>query len=541
MVRLFPLLLACLATLTFLAPTSRAQAPKVGDWYEDSTDLGFKIKTPKDWEFIPSQPDERYVVGKYDPKTLKYVQLGRDWDSTLFLHTWIVKLDNRVKPEEEKEDDGPIRIIGGKKLETIEDWLDDNVGKLKKDEEKSRTISKTPATEYEFVGKEGDEEYRVYVMAYELEPGLTVAFVANGPGDHKKWKKYSTTYQRIGKSFQRVEVERVEVSHEGMDTSSALRSQKRAKLQDEVSRTPGWELYETDNYFIISNNDDKEFIEELMERLEAIREQYELYYPPEQAEKLRARAAEEAKKKEEEGGDEDGDGPVIDLDDILNRRTSSGGADPMELAKCSVVRVCKDQAQYHSYGGPGGSAGYWASFHEELVIYDDKKGGGRRDTWAVLNHEAFHQYIFYFYGSLAPHSWYNEGTGDFYSGFQLKGSRFRLKPFDWREGLIQENLKAGRYAPLKDIVRWTQGEYYGGNELGLGGGENYAQGWSMIYFFRTGPKKCRDWNPAWNGILDTYLETLAFTGDLDAAIDAAFADVDWEELEEAWKKYTLSL
>ena len=296
MARTFLLTLACLTTLCAFAPTASAQAPKVGkEWYEDSTDLGFKIKTPKDWEFIPSQPGEDHILGKYDPKTLKYVQLGRDYDSTLFLHTWLVKIDTREKPEEaaEEGEDETIRItIGGNSsITTIEEWLEDNIrGRLKKDHERSTKVSKTPATEYEFVGKEGDEEFRVYVMTYDLEPGLQVAFVANGPGDHKKWKKYSTTFKKIGKSFKRVEVEKTVVSHEGKDTSSAIRSQKRAKLQDEVSRTPGWELYETDNYFVISNNDDKEFIQELLKRLEAIREQYEIYYPPEQAERLRQEA-----------------------------------------------------------------------------------------------------------------------------------------------------------------------------------------------------------------------------------------------------------
>jgi hypothetical protein len=57
-----------------------------------------------------------------------------------------------------------------------------------------------------------------------------------------------------------------------------------------------------------------------------------------------------------------------------------------------------------SYGGPGGSAGYWNWGTQELVFFDDKGGDGRNDTWLVLNHEAFHQFIFYFYGNISPHS-----------------------------------------------------------------------------------------------------------------------------------------
>ena len=46
--------------------------------------------------------------------------------------------------------------------------------------------------------------------------------------------------------------------------------------------------------------------------------------------------------------------------------------------------------------------------------------GGRRtsnrDSLLVLYHEAFHQYIYYAVGEVAPHDWFNEGHGDYFSG-----------------------------------------------------------------------------------------------------------------------------
>ena len=203
--------------------------------------------------------------------------------------------------------------------------------------------------------------------------------------------------------------------------------------------------------------------------------------------------------------------------------------------------MCLNRSQYTSYGGPPNSAGYWNPGDEELVIYDDKESGGRGKTWSTLNHEAFHQYIHYFYGNLAPHSWYNEGTGDFYAGYKLNGrGKFDLERFDWRVRLIQQNLRDSKYAPLKELVNWEQGEYYGTNEYGLDQGDNYAQGWSFIYFLRTGKKgKARGWDPVWDLILDTYLDSLAATGDLDRSVEKAFAGVDWAAMEEAWKAYTL--
>ena len=220
-----------------------------------------------------------------------------------------------------------------------------------------------------------------------------------------------------------------------------------------------------------------------------------------------------------------------------------------ERSHCSIVRVCISADDYHSYGGPPSSAGFWNNHTEELVLYDDKAVGGRRDTWSVLNHEAFHQYIYYFYGNLSPHSWYNEGTGDFYSGYKYaKNKTFTLEKFDWRDKTIQEAIRGNKpdanppkitYCPLAEFVKWTQPEYYGSNKYSLGGGENYAQGWSFIYFLRTAKQNhFSGWNTAWDGILDTYFRVLASSSKLEQAVDEAFKGIDFDTLEAAWKAYT---
>ena len=105
-----------------------------------------------------------------------------------------------------------------------------------------------------------------------------------------------------------------------------------------------------------------------------------------------------------------------------------------------------------------------------------------------------------------------------------------------RKDTIKELLREGKTIPLKEFVRWTQSEYYGNNSYKLGGFECYGQGWSFVYFLRMSDK-VRGWNKDWDKILPTYLEVLAETGDLDEAIDKAFAGVDWDELESTWKNF----
>jgi len=529
MLRTFTLVVAALGAVLALPGTLEAQVPKLGrDYYEDSVDIGFRVKAIKDWDFIPPSPNEPNLIGKYAPPNSQYIMLRGG--AALFLNVWMVKFDRR----EEK----------GRGARDIDAWMSDRIDEGKGwrragDEEPEDLTKKVdlPATSYVYEGlstngTQGNEAQPIRALAtvYKMGPDLDIAIIGIGPGD-KKWGSYEKTYSSMAKSLRRVDIEALEVSG-----GSDPRSKKRASLQMDIAKAGGdWVLEETPNYFIVTSNHDRDFIEELKERLEAIRAVYEADYPADKARKVK-------KQKDEAGGDAEHEKPKEGEDedeDEDSQDRSISAIDPMILSRTSVVRICRDRDEYFQYGGPGGSAGYWNWREEELVLYDDKASRGRDFTWGVLSHEAFHQYIFYFYGNLSPHSWYNEGTGDYYFGHDYKYKRFILSEAKNRKSDVQQMIREGNYAPLKDIVRWSQQEYYVGNPLGLGAGECYAQGWSIIYFLRTGEaNKASGWQRAWGKILDKYLATLASTGDRDEAVDAAFAGVDWEALEKSWLDYT---
>jgi hypothetical protein len=225
-----------------------------------------------------------------------------------------------------------------------------------------------------------------------------------------------------------------------------------------------------------------------------------------------------------------------------------------------VVRVCKDKEQYHQYGGSPSSAGYWNSGSRELVFYEDRSA--KKDALRVLNHEAFHQYIHYSCGSIAPHSWFNEGHGDYFAGFNYSPAAGKFVPakFSWRAD-IKSILGSGRHVPLQRFVTLTQQEYY------ANGAANYSQGWGFVWFLR------QQKNPEWKPILPVYFDTLKreiskYVDDwkaqriadgepvsdegpsfipqevelnaMEAAVKAAFAGFDekkWAKLEKEWKDF----
>jgi len=532
-----------LLALTLVGRTAAAwQEPKLGaDWYEDKVDLGFKVRSPKDWQFVPASPLEPNMIGRYAASNGQYVNLGGE--AFVLVTLYLVKFDRRSSAAEPEQlaAEGESVDPSSSAATDVESWMTSGIDEGSRWHRVAAPVDlkgssiKAKTSIYEGLSARGRTEaepkpVRAHVTEFELAPDLFVALVGLGPGE-KKWRPYEKAYEAIAKTLQRIEVP---LEPRRADAGLDPRALKQKKLEAEVARSPGWSLYETPNYFILSSYDDKQFIEELKTRLEGIRAVYERDYPPARARRLQL-APETPDVGVAPGG-------------VPSSERTSITVDPLELARTSVVRVCKDRDQYLRYGGPLNTGGYFRSVEEELVIFDDKQERGREFTWGVLSHEAFHQYIFAFYGNVAPHSWYNEGTGDYYYGFEYRNGKFKQGPARNRQDTLVSLIGEDRHAPLRDFVRWPKSWYYavgkpGNPGNGKGGGalsqpECYAQGWSLIWFLRTGAGKAKGWQESWGSILDKYLETLLETGELDQAVDKAFEGVDWDLFEASWLAYT---
>jgi hypothetical protein len=320
----------------------------------------------------------------------------------------------------------------------------------------------------------------VALVAFEkegIEYGIRIS------GTARRREDFEAAIKTIGKSFLFFDPKAKQL--EALDVLEGVNITAKRRGEIEKGLITGWgiEVSPKKNYVVIYNtkkNKNRQLARTIADRIEKIREQvYEVQFPP---------------------------------------------AQPVKTV--SIVRVCGDRTEYFAYGGPGGSAGYWNSYAEELVFYDASPA--RKvddDTLAVLYHEAFHQYIFYSVGSVAPHSWFNEGHGDYYAGSKyISSGKFKIGPFDWRVGTVKNAIAEGPrasemkkdasgvekrvytgnhgYTPLKDLVAFSQRDYYSYP------GVSYAQGWSLIYFLREGVPKNKQWNAKWGKILDKYFNAL---------------------------------
>lgn len=451
----------------------------------------FSLKIFPDWEQVPIDPTEQWEVAKfYDP-----ANKGDYFRPELTVF--------RIAKNEPVDGGSLTGSGGGKRPEIPPEILERFKPKGAYQLSMARLIvppgEKLPDEKdfKEFVSSEkvkgkvwtasiahqkGDKNATVFAQLVTFEKdGVEYGIYCNCTEQRRKG--FEPAYRTIAKSFQFFDERAKDVATLDVLDGVNISPGRRSKIERSMIKGWGVSVSPKKNYIVIYNtnrNKNKALARQLAERIELIREQiYEKQFP---------------------------------------------SAKPIDAV--SVMRICANQAEYHAYGGPPGSAGYWNSGSEELVFYDmSRKKDPDEDTLAVLYHEAFHQYIYYSVGNVAPHSWFNEGHGDYYAGARFAGSKVSIKPFNWRIGTVKNAIREGPrasriekdpqtgkerkiydnskgYTPLADLVNFSQRDYYSYP------GVSYAQGWSLIYFLREIVPKNKAMNAKWGKILDVYFDTL---------------------------------
>ena len=293
----------------------------------------------------------------------------------------------------------------------------------------------------------------------------------------------------------------------------------------------GWKALDTENYLIVHHSKNESLIRRIGRDIEAMRLLYLAQFPP------------------------------------------KGAVD-----KLSVVRVCRTKDEYHQYGGPPSTGGYWHPGNEELVFYDysytmktlDDDVRKRMDkakvkltdddSLLVLYHEAFHQYIHYAIGEFSPHDWFNEGYGDFFSGAVVadNGKVLRVEPSPWRIHVAKDMCEYGvGFIPLKEILEAERAVFYNPARAGF----FYAGAWSFVYFLKNSKEVAA--HPQWSQLLGNYFTAVKAAYDVEvgklgeaadlgqrqvagftarkAAMKQLLEGLDLEALQAAWKKWVVEM
>jgi len=221
----------------------------------------------------------------------------------------------------------------------------------------------------------------------------------------------------------------------------------------------------------------------------------------------------------------------------------------------SVVRVCRDRGEYLTYGGNPTTVGFFNAQTQELVLYDartDRTGPMPDDhpTMRTLYHEACHQFLFHTASALSPHSWYDEGTAEYYAGAVLVGGKVRdIVGLEGRDVYLANPEVLQALPQLEKLLEMSREQFYADADV------NYTMGYAFIRFLHTSreAKNRRLWRQlpkryfeVLRGTWRREAEKLALTGitskryrdaivrSREVALKASLEGIDIAELERAF-------
>ncbi|HYC76269.1 MAG TPA: hypothetical protein VEI02_01465 [Planctomycetota bacterium] len=527
----FPLIPA----YALLAASVAAQAPDGFRTHQDPA-AGVSFYYPTDYAEIPLQPTEQTSRAKYVRKTP--VKLDRNLEVKPAFEIFVIEPDpaaasrpSKTGPQPPGDDDdrtgrgGPKTIrdamVEASRVSSFDEFRNKRLGgwKLKPLGAPAagfREWSLLPET-----GGPRPDDPRTpagYCAVKDVGEGKLLGVFGRTIEGHRK--EFEGQLRRIGKSLKVADDGGADRELEGYYRTRKFRdAPKRIQVRRELAR--GWKASDTENFILVMHTSNERLVSKVARDLEAVRPVYLKLFPP-----------------------------------------------ARQIDAVSIVRICKDVKEYMSYGAPPGSGGFWHPGNEELVLFDYKetqlqaeRTTGRRlsdkDSMIVLYHEAFHQYVYYAVGQIAPHDWFNEGNGDYFSGAVINdaGALVRIGPSPWRlhRAMDMASGKLPGWVETARLVKAPRQEYYNPAVIG----NYYACGWAFVYFLREAPEAKA--HAQWSKILETYFEVLkqeygkataklgeeaglrdkeaAGAGARDLALKKAFEGVDMEALDAACRAY----
>ena len=464
---LFALLLVAFAGA--LATPAEAQTAKLGKKYYEDRFNGFRFKYPDGWMPVPVQETMAPLgmLAKMEGFSLstKIEALSAVYDTTPSLQ--VIELRDRLVDAVSGEDSGGLKgrvttekgrqDLGGLLKLLYGHFRDFDISEPEADEETK--IKKLDVHHRTWTAFTGDYDITLDTYTFRL-PDRDIALVFDVATQHEK--KWTKVFSKVAKTFELMEREQAMSLGKKATYEEVL-----AYHEQEASRTPGWRVVRTpsERFVIKTSSDNDRFIDNVIDRLEASRDLFEKEFPP--------------------------DKPIDHV---------------------SVVRVCADEEEFHSYGGTGGgTAGWFNPSTTELVLFDFVEYN-RNFTYAVMTHEAFHQYCHFLFAQSEAHRWFDEGHGDYYGGVKFTGRRAEVTP-KMPAGLerltgAKELVKTGQYKPLAEHLNYSHSQW---QNQGPSNVSCYEQSWSIIYMLRQGmegkvPSKI--WKDEYAHIIPDYIAAL---------------------------------
>ena len=190
------------------------------------------------------------------------------------------------------------------------------------------------------------------------------------------------------------------------------------------------------------------------------------------------------------------------------------------LTDANVVRIFEDSVAYKSYVGKNHewSIGLWSPMQRELVILS--QGRDHDKTLKIIQHEGFHQYLFFACNMTPNLPWYNEGHACFFETAEISRSGKVKIPENSRVHHLLRNLDAAS-KHIPEVLTMDYNTFY--HQSAKMRDLNYTTAWALIYYLYKGAPLERK-NP-YSKILNKYLAGLKSSKNSNTATTKAFEGV----------------
>lgn len=380
------------------------------------------------------------------------------------------------------------------KDENVLDWLCYLTGsKLKLETEPLKKETPKSAVTYFYELKDSRGPNLIYVISPEKYPDkhFAVQFSIPGSLDDKSKK----TIGQCLASMTFYPTKGIDLDDKKMTTGKKTTTQKkdwspeyiasRERVINNIKNLKDWWYLETDNFIIVADIKNKKTVRELQEGLEKSRDVFAKIYPIEEP-----------------------------------------------LKAISVAKAFASRQGYKDYlAGTGfeDSAGLWMSDRKELVVSPMDWGSvkdRRKMMVEVIQHEGFHQYIYFATGGQHAATWFNEGNATFFSGIEFKGK----KPVIEETYRLEKAKQLAASADIQGLINMSQEEYYRNKD------RNYALGYALIFFLHKGAPVIKKKNN-YSEIPTKYYEALIKIKNPDKATEIAWEGIDMKEFTDEFHKF----
>jgi hypothetical protein len=259
----------------------------------------------------------------------------------------------------------------------------------------------------------------------------------------------------------------------------------RERVINNIRNLKDWWYLETDNFIMVANIKKRKTIRELAAGLENSRKVFKQVFP------LKA--------------------PLKDV---------------------SVVKSFETRKEYLSYIGKAyeWTSGVWMAGRKELVVSPMNWGAAwdrRKMMVEVIQHEGFHQYIYFATGGQQTAAWFNEGNAAFFEGLKFKGRRPVIEETYRLAIMAKQNMPVN----IAALLKMSYLEFYGVNVK-----NNYILGYGLMFFLHKGAAVMKG-SKAYSSIPTKYYDAVLATKNPAKATEIAWRGVDMKKFTKDFKKF----